>query len=329
MEKYKNKKLIFGIDLGGITAKCGFADEDGTIIDRFVVKTLFGDKVIPYIAEETFKYCKKNGIDWNKQVIAIGFGCCGPIDEVNGISINAGKMGWYNFPARDEAMKYFKNKPIYMLNDSRCATYGEWKQGAGKKYKSFLCLTIGTGVGGGLVLDNKLYKGAHNTAGEFGHGGQSQFDKECPCGLPYCMEGLSSAIGIEWWIDKQAMRNPDSSLGMLKLQLGRKLTIKDCSKLILSGDIQTTNALRYTLRSLAVVISMSLFIIDPEAILIGGGPSALGQPLLDAIHYWLKQFTWNDILKKFDLALCHLGNDAGLVGIIEYACDNHFKRSEK
>lgn len=316
----KEKKYILGIDLGGITAKCAIADLSGEIVHRFILKTSFGYDIIPKLSEQSRAEIKKIGLNYHKNIQIIAFGCCGPLDAEKGISINAGKMGWYNFPVLEESKRFFgSDKEIYLLNDSRSATVGEWKRGAGKKYKSFVLLTIGTGVGGGIIYNNKIFTGAHNFAGEFGHGGFYQSDRQCGCGLSYCLEGLSSALGIEWYLDHVALAKKHSKLAELKAKLGRNLHIKDCVGLIKVEDEVTIEALKYALKPLAFFISTIIFTLDPEAVLIGGGPSALGKPLIDIIQYWLKQCLWKNRLPLVDIKTCSLGNDAGVLGVIEYA----------
>ena len=252
----------------------------------------------------------------------LDFGCVGPLDPIKGISINSKKIGWVNYPIRDVANKLFK-KPIFLINDARSIAYGEWKKGAGRKYHSFLIFSIGTGIGGGLVLNNKLYKGANNSSGEFEHGGLNENIKHpCLCGLRYCIGGLSTANGIERYFQDYIIENPSSSLSKLQRKLGRDIKIKDASELIKSWDPDATKALSFALQPLIGRISTLIYAIDPQAILIGGGPSALGDVLIDILKIGLKRVTWESTLNNIDIKLCELRNDAGTIGLVEYTIDS-------
>ena len=316
------KNLILAIDMGGTTAKIAIATNKGEIVHKFIVDTKWGDEALPFFNQEIRKKIKSLNIDYDKDIDVVGFGCVGPIDAEKGISINAQKIGWTNYPIREIATKLFK-KPIFIINDARSIAYGEWKKGAGKQYHSFLIFSIGTGIGGGLVLNNKIFTGAHNTSGEFEHGGYNTNVKyKCGCGLRYCIGGLSTAIGIERYFQNYIIAHPGSSLAILQKQLGREIKIKDISTLIKKWDPDATEALSFALQPLIGKISTLIYAIDPQAILIGGGPSALGQNLIDIIMLGLKRVVWKDILEKVDIKLCKLGNDAGMVGIIQYTIDS-------
>lgn len=315
--KNKKQKLIIAIDMGGRTAKVGIADLEGNVIHRFIVDTKQKDEAIPFYNSEIRKKCAELDIDYESQIKAIGFGCVGPLDPEKGISINAGKIGWYNYPVKKVANAEF-NKPIYLINDARSIAVGEWKKGAGRNYHTFLIYSIGTGLGGGIVLNNKIYHGAHNLANEFGHGGWTQSDFRCNCGLPGCIEGLSSANGIEKYFQVFIKENPQSSLAKRQNELQKNIEIKDVADLIKNEDKDATNALSYALKPLCHSISMMIYAFDPQAILIGGGPSELGDPLLKIIKAHLKEILWKDIMDKVDIKLCELRNDAGLIGVVEF-----------
>ena len=316
----ENCKLILAIDMGGTTAKIAISNIKGKIMHKFIVDTKWGDEALPYFNQEIRKQIQKYGIDYEKEIFAIGFGCVGPIDDERGISINAMKIGWENYPIRKVATELFK-KPIYIINDARSIVVGEWKQGAGKNYHTFIIFSIGTGIGGGLVLNNAVYKGAHNMSGEFEHGGKFDVEHRCGCGLRYCLGGLSTAVGIERYFQKYILVNPGSSLAILQREIGREIKIKDISPLIKKVDPDATKALSYSLQPLIAKMSSLMFAIDPQAILIGGGPSALGQPLIDIIKNGLKPMVFPFLLENIDIKLCELRNDAGMVGVIEHTLD--------
>lgn len=317
---YKN--LILAIDMGGTTAKIAIATHTGEILHKFIVDTKWGDEALPFFNQEIRKKVKSLNINYDKDIDVVGFGCVGPIDSEKGISINAGKIGWSNYPIREVANKLF-DKPIFIINDARSIAYGEWKKGAGKPYHSFIIFSIGTGIGGGLVLNNKIFAGAHNTSGEFEHGGYNTNVKhKCGCGLRYCIGGLSTCVGIERYFQDYIIEHPGSSLAILQRKLGYNIKIKDTAHLIKSWDPDATSALSHALQPLIGRISTLIYAVDPQAVLIGGGPSALGQNLIDIINLGLKRVVWGDVLKNVDIKLCELANDAGMIGLIQYTIDS-------
>jgi len=323
-----NEKLIVSIDLGGTTAKIAFADMNGKLKHKFVVDTKKGDETIPNLNQEIRKEAKKLNIDWDKNISAIGFGCVGALDLEKGISLNAGKIDWFNYPVRDVSEREFK-KPTFLINDARAIAYGEWKQGAGRKYHTFLIFSIGTGIGGGIVLNNQLYQGAHGLANEFGHGGYMNSDIPCACGLKGCAEGLSSSVGIQKYMQMYIEKNPNCSLAKRQTKIGKKITILDVADLIKSGDKDTTSAISYALKPLAGVISMMIFAFDPQAVLIGGGPSALGDPLIKIIDNHLSEMLWPQFRKLVDIKICELKNEAGMIGVAEFTLDELKKTQGK
>ncbi len=308
--------LIFAIDLGGTSAKTALANFNGEITHKFTIKTSYGDEVIPNLKAGLDQELAKLNISYDC-IKAIGFSCKGPFDDHKGVIINAGDIGFFNYPARDIAEKIFQ-KPVILTNDSRSAAVGEWKQGAGQKYQSFICLTLGKGIGSGIILGNQLWQGAHNLAGEIGHGGFMQNKYICGCKLKHCCEASSSAIGIEKDLNDFAKTNPVSSLGKLREKQGGEFTLKQAATLIKNDDPDAQSILKEALRPLASRISLAIFFLDVEAVLIGGGPSELGDKLLDPIKELVAECTWQSTCDQTDFKVCELKNDAGIIGTIEW-----------
>ncbi|URM53226.1 ROK family protein [Mycoplasma sp. SG1] len=305
--------MVLAIDLGGTTTKLGLFTKDGKLLHTHVCDTVVG-KVIEEIHNSVKKWLSTLNLTIEKDISSIGFACVGPIDPEKGISLMAKKINWVNYPALEVCKKYFK-KPIYLTNDSRAAIVGEFWKGAGQGYKNVIGYTLGTGVGGGVILNNKIYYGSHYWAGEFGHGGHMQDEYDClSCGLPHCMEGLSSAVRIEKYMRQYIDKNPNSDLAKLQKNIDHPLTIFDVQKMIKQDHKETTEILRYCLRPLGSHIAIMMYSIDPDVVLIGGGPSALGDYLLKHIHYWIEQYARDFVYKKIPIKVCQLGNQAGIYG---------------
>ena len=307
--------LIFAIDLGGTSAKCAFATMDGNIIHQFTLPSGYGDEVLVNLKKGYNAELLKTGYK-NEQVKVIGFGAKGPFDEERGLTINAGDIGLFNYPTRKIATEIF-GKEVILTNDSRAALIGEWKRGSGQKYHSFIALTLGCGIGGGVVLENCLWKGVHNLAGEIGHGGLMQNTAKCGCTLDGCVEAVSSAVGIENALNAYATAHHDSSLGQHLAKLQKPLTIKNCANLITNYDHATHEILRQSFIPLAARLATAQFFLDVQAFLIGGGPSALGEPLLAPLKTLLKSALWKSTYDNLDIKTCILGPDAGIIGVIE------------
>ncbi len=308
--------MIVGIDLGGTTAKFGLYDERAMkIIEYSVLKTknLHGEQVIKSLYDHYVCWLKTiNACD--EEIKAIGLACVGPVDEKTDV-IKDARFGWVDFPISKVAKKYFK-KTVYLVNDARAATIGEKWRGAGQKLNNFLMYTLGTGVGGGIVINKQVFVGSHNYANEMGHGGKMQDSLTCRCGLSGCIEPISSATGIEQTFQSYTEEHPSSSIAKLQLKTKNKLTVKDVLPLIKMNDFDAMLCLEKALLPLASHIAVMIHSLDPDAVIIGGGPSALGQPLLDTITKMVRKYTLPFTHELTKIVLAKLGNHAGMYGAI-------------
>ncbi|WP_342258828.1 ROK family protein [Spiroplasma endosymbiont of Dioctria linearis] len=295
------------IDLGGTTAKCALIYNE-KIIDRIIIKTK-KNEILENIYINILPLLEKNKLE-QSDLIFIGITICGLIDYQKGISIWAGNLQWNNYKVIDKLRELFKIENIYILNDSKSATYGEYVKGINKEKSSMLLYTIGTGLGGGVILNHELYFG-NNTrlASEPGHSGGFQNKYQCNCNLLGCIEGLSSATGIE--------RELNNNYAYFSKRLNTQkdwIEIKDIYNLFQINDKKTINILKSSLTPLAKHIAVSLHLMDFEIIVIGGGPSALGKNLITIIKDILKDYLLPSFYKKLDLRIAKLGNDAGIWG---------------
>ena len=323
----KQTKLIYGVDLGGTVAKCGVSNTEGEILTTFRVQVGLGDEVIPNLRQGLLDHLKEN--DWSyDQVVLVAFAHKGPYDKDRNLILNAQGVGWINYPVLEVARRVFQ-KEIVINNDSRSACYGEWKRGAGKNYSHFAVVTMGQGIGCGLVLNNELYVGKHNLAGEIGHGGNFNAAFPCNCGLKNCVEAVSSASSITKMINQAAVYYQPNSLSRLRDAKKRPLTIIDSVPLLRAGDPLTVDVWEKSLTPLAERLSLAIFLLDLDAIIIGGGPSAMGELLISILKRLMKPMLWDHYQKHVDLKIAALGNAAGLVGIISYALDVYHQHTPK
>ncbi|ATX70429.1 ROK family protein [Spiroplasma clarkii] len=307
MEKY-----YLAVDLGGTSAKCAVIHQE-QIIKRFTVPTKIGE-----VIENIHQTVTKEIVDLQITTADfqfIGFTICGLIDYEKGISLWSGNLQWENYEVVKEIKRIFQNPHVFILNDSKAATYGEYVGGINQEKPNVLFYTIGTGIGGGVILNHQLYFGNHTKlASEPGHGGGFQNLYQCNCGLQGCVEGLSSATGIE----KQINKNRDYFCKKLNLDKS-KLTIKDIAPLFYAKDKVTMDLFKIALAPLANHIAVSLHLLDFDIVIIGGGPCALGDDLLVLLKELLKQSLLPAFYEKLDLRIAKLENDAGIWGIYHFA----------
>ncbi|CAM9107618.1 ROK family protein [Mycoplasma todarodis] len=285
---------ILAIDLGGTTAKVALVEND-EISRRWT---------IPTDVENIFQNIKDNLGDLNiEEVDRIGLSMPGFINHETGVVKISGNLKLKDFDTKKEFQKIF-GKEVYVLNDANAAAMGEYWKGAGSEFASIVFYTIGTGIGGGLIINNKLVYGNGGYAGEFGHAGIMQTKFKCSCGLKNCVEPVSSATGIEKILSKH---------------FGKKTTIKEIAHKIETKDPEITNLLKEALMPLASHMAVMQTAINPDAIIIGGGPSALGQPLIDIISGNLKDMQLPFIQEATKLLVATTKNDAGIYGATIWA----------
>jgi len=316
---------ILGIDLGGTSAKVGIVNQFGEIEVKTEIKNNPNpDLLLEHLGNEIFSWIQKNGYNFNVDIERIGFDAPGFIDHSRGIVHLSGNLKWQNFDLKSTLQKIFKNKPVSILNDANAAALGEFWTGAAKKYNSEIFYTLGTGIGGAIVLDGKLIAGERGFAGEFGHGGHMQKEYPCSCGLKECLEPVSSAIGLAREVSKHVQNNPKSEVTKYFKKAGikpEKITMKNIAEVYQLNDkpIVLKNLILEIYRPLLTHMSLMVNAFDPKAIIIGGGGSNMGQNLIDIIREGLNDILL-DIFKDFvQIEIAKLGNDAGIVGAAYYA----------
>jgi glucokinase len=301
--------LALVTDLGGTFIKCALVNESG--------KILYSSSV-PTEAQNGKDYIVKNIIEQQKKILlskinllecvaGIAVGCPGLVDIEKGIVSKPPNLpGWGNVPIRDIISKAWE-VPVFIENDANAAALGENWLGAGKRSKSMICITLGTGVGGGIVLGGKIFHGATGTAGEIGHITIDPKGKKCNCGNNGCLERYVGRQAIEEEMYKLfGEKGSPEELGILA-----KANNKNADKLI--DNIG---------RKIGIVTADIVNLINPEIIVIGGGISGLGEKLFDAIRFETKKRAFSDATKKLKIAKAQLGENAGLVGLAKMVFNN-------
>ena len=318
------KEYIFACDIGGTSVKCGLATMQGELTHFFNFPIERGAAVLTSMKQNLLAKLKELQISYD-EIQLIGIATKGAFDDKTGVVINAKGIGWVNYPLVKEAKSVFK-RPIAINNDCRSATIGEWKYGAARSHENFICIALGRGVGSGIVLNNQLLTGSFNGAGEIGHGGFAQRLHKCDCGLQYCCEAISSSTGMEWYINRFANDYPDTSIGILRRELGRPLVFPDVDPLFAAKDHTIQKVVKEALQPLASRISQIIFLLDIEAVFFGGKISeVLGDNLINPIKEQVHETVWPAIRERVIFRTFELGNQAALYGIVAWTLEKNRK----
>lgn len=304
-------KYCIGVDIGGTTVKIGLFTDKGKVKDKWEIVTRKdegGSYILGDIAASLDEKLAQEKIE-KKDVIGIGLGIPGPV-TADGTVLKCVNLGWGIFNVAEEVKKLTGISNVQVGNDANVAALGEMWQGGGKGYKNLVMITLGTGVGGGIILNGKILTGSKGAAGEIGHI-TVNYDEEdtCNCGKSGCLEQFASATGIV----KEAKRLllvSDKPSKLRELQYLSAKTIFDAAK---EGDELANDLVDQLARYLGIAASHIAAVIDPEAFVIGGGVSKAGEILTSRIKQNYEKNVMFALQNK-EFKLAELGNDAGIYG---------------
>ena len=300
----------FGVDVGGTTVKIGLFGESGRLYDRCEIPTRTengGEKILPDIASTIQALLEKHGIDRNA-VLGIGIGVPGPVSD-DGLVNRCVNLNWGVFHLH-EALHALTGLRIKAGNDANCAALGEYWMGGGMGSKSTLFVTIGTGIGGGVIIDGKILGGAHGVGGEVGHITVTAPDKlPCTCGKFGCVEQYASANGIVRITKDRLAKESAPSV----LRGKDALTCKDVFDAAKQGDAFAVQTLEQVFDYLGEALASACCMVDPERVVLGGGVSKAGDYLLQGVKTHFNRYMFH-ACKDTQFSLAKLGNDAGMYG---------------
>lgn len=303
-------KYVFGVDVGGTTVKMGLFTVDGELLDKWEIKTRTedgGKNVLPDIAASIKKTIEDKGL-LISGVEGVGIGVPGPVRE-DGTVLKCVNLGWGILNVEKE-LGALVNLPVKAGNDANVAALGEMWQGGGKGHSNVVMVTLGTGVGGGIILNSKMLFGVNGAGGEIGHICVDTDETEiCGCGNTGCLEQYTSATGVVR-LAKRAMETSDKESGLRKLDA---VTAKDVFDLAKAGDELAGEVVDKQAEILGRSLAMIACVVDPEIFVIGGGVSKAGSILTDAVQSYFEKYAFH-ACKKTQFALAELGNDAGIYG---------------
>ena len=303
-----------GIDLGGTNIAVGLVNEEGRIIAKTETPTLASR---PY--QELIKdmaACAKKVMEEAKitedELHSIGVGIPGVADK-DGMVIFCTNLGWRNVPLRAELQQYI-NKPVYMDNDATVAGWAEYQAGVSRGTDSSVFMTLGTGLGGGIVMNGKIWAGAHGAGSELGHLVIEVDGVPCTCGKRGCAERYCSATAIIR-MAREACADAPNCLIMRAVEGDMdKINAKVVFDAAKEGDSVAMQVFNRFVKYLTIAINNVISFVDPDMIILGGGVSRAGDFLLDAVKATLPEYLFYPTLKQPELRIASLGNDAGIIG---------------
>ncbi len=309
-------KYYVGIDLGGTNISVGVVNENYEIISKASTKTNCPRPAVEIaadMAKMSLEAIKKaeltvDDIEW------VGIGTPGIANSESGIIEYSNNLGFENVPMSEYIRKYI-NKPIFIENDANAAAYGEFVAGAAKGTTHAVCITLGTGVGGGIIIDKKIYTGFNFAGAEIGHTVLEVDGPPCTCGRKGCFEVFSSATGLIRMTNEAMDKNKDSLMWKLYSEKGSKVSARTSFDAMRMGDKVATEVVNKYIKYLASGITNIINTFQPDILCIGGGVCNEGDYLLTPI----KELVQNEVYtrnssKNTEIVIAKLGNDAGIIG---------------
>lgn len=316
------KQLLVGIDLGGTGIKVGILNQDYEILAQTSIPTgreRPWEQIIADMGSEVNELLKENGYT-TEQCIGVGIGSPGTVDSNTGTVLYSNNIAWENVPLAKELKKYVP-LPVYLNNDANCAALGEVIKGAAKGCKNAVFFTLGTGVGGGIVIDGKIFEGGHPGGAELGHIVNGSEGRKCTCGRLDCLEAYASATALIEDAKRAAEEQKESMLMTLcggdVGQMNGKIPF-DAAQ---AGDAAGKAVIDHYIRHLADGITDIANIFRPDVIVLGGGICAQGENLTGPLNTYLKNNCFGSSVSYVPkVVTAKNGNDAGIIGAAGLVC---------
>ena len=306
----------FGIDVGGTTIKIAFFEKDGTMKDKWEIPTRTednGSQILPDIAASVKEYLAKENIP-NSDIIGIGIGVPGPVSDA-GIVNKCVNLGWGIIDLHSE-LSVLTGFGVKGGNDANVAALGECWKGGGQGAKDMVMATLGTGIGGGIVIGGKVIAGYHGAGGEIGHITMNPEETEiCGCGKKGCAEQYGSATGVVRMAKRYLAAHSEPSV-----LRGKEFECKDVFAAGAAGDEVALAILEEVYEVLGRFLATICCVADPEVIVLGGGVSKAGQPLIDGVTKYFHKYAFH-ACRSTRITQATLGNDAGAYGAFKMAVD--------
>ena len=322
MSPWGDKKWVIGVDLGGTNIVVGVLPIDGGDGNVLALKSeptdaergakYVVDKIVLLIEEARAEVVAEYG-GARTDFAGLGIGAPGPLNRKTGTVIQSPNLGWRNFPLRD-LISNAVNLPAVLDNDANCATYGEWWLGAGRNVDTLIGLTLGTGIGGGIVLHGEIFHGVSDAAGEIGHMTIEANGRKCPCGNYGCLEAYASGPAIA----RRAIEGLESGAESLLTDLvGGKLeniTAATVYEAVVHGDPYANDVMRETAKFLGAGVANVINIFNPDMIVISGGVTKAGDHLFVPLRAEVRRRAFKSALDACQITAAQLPGTAGVIG---------------
>jgi len=309
-------KNVIGIDLGGTTAKIGILAPTGEIIDKWSLETDISDdgiNIVPNLVESINDHLESQDLT-AEDFLGIGMGSPGTVDREEGTVIGAFNLNWTTLQPVRQIMEEGTGIPFLIDNDANVAALGEQWIGAGNKEPNVAFITLGTGVGGGLIVDNNLIHGARDAAGEIGHVTVEPGGYECTCGKEGCLEQYASATGIVRLADDMVAEYTAESRLQDKIVNSETIDSKIIFDSAKAGDVFAEQVVDRFVHYLSLALGNVANLLNPSTIVLGGGVSQAGNYLAEKVNKAVETFTFPTIRDVTKIKIAELGNDAGMIG---------------
>jgi glucokinase len=316
-------RTVIGVDLGGTNLRTAIVGSDGEILDKRKEATRAIDGWMKVVARliDNIRRQLEIGAERGSKVIAVGVGAPGVILVDKGIVVKSPNFpDWNNLPLKAELEKAL-NIPVFIENDANAAALGEKWRGAGQNIKSMIHLTLGTGVGGGIILDNKIWHGADGMAGEIGHMTLIPDGRQCGCGNTGCLEMYASARGIVQSFREELDKQKPHTAEALE-----EVTSEKVYQAAREGDAIARQVMKDMGRMLGIGIASLINIFNPERVVIGGGVKDAWPLFIGATHEEIMKRAFQVPAERTEIVPSLLGDDAGMVGAAAVALEHQNAR---
>lgn len=301
-----NKKII-GLDIGGTTVKLGLLNRAGDVLEKWEIPTEHGPGIVETIYASILSRISRDEL--NQQVLGIGVGAPGFVNEGKVEAVN---LGWKGLPLQAMLQERFE-QAVFVENDANLAALGEYWREHENRVSDLIFVTLGTGVGSGIIVNGQILHGFNGTAGELGHVVVDYHGYKCNCGRIGCLDTIASATGIVRKTKERMSAAPSGKLAEFYRTHG-SLSAKDVFHLASQGDADCLETIHYSARMLGIALANAAALVNPSKILIGGGVSQAGNSFLQFVDSYFKQYALERIGATTKLELAKLGNDAGVIG---------------
>ncbi len=314
------KRWIVGVDLGGTNIVVGLLPiEGGEVLGLRVMPTeshrgakFVVDRIVGMVEQSIAQVLQEQG-GTRENIAGVGIGSPGPLDRKAGMVINTPNLGWRNFPLRD-LISNAVGLPATLDNDANCATYGEWWLGAGRDVDTLVGLTLGTGIGGGIVLGGEVYHGISDVAGEIGHMTIDSTGRRCKCGNYGCLEAYASGPAIAL----RAVEGIEAGVETVLVEMvnGRleEITAATVYEGVVAGDEYATEVMKDTAKFLGTGIASIINVLNPEMIVIAGGVTRAGEHLFVPLTAEVRRRAFKSAEERCEIVSGTLTGTAGVVG---------------